>query len=52
MGKGGELANKPLNFKLSNLTDESLRKWAKAYGIKAAETGKREFLLEILVYLL
>ncbi len=50
MGKGGESnINVPNQHKLSTLSDDALRSWAKAYGLKEAETGKREQLLELLV---
>ena len=53
MGKGGEqsidAAQTSKKYKLSNLGDDSLRKWAKAYGIKDSDKGKRELLLELLV---
>jgi hypothetical protein len=52
MGKGGEQSiDAPISkqYKLSAFADDSLRKWAKAYGIKEADTGKRENLLELLV---
>ena len=52
MGKGGEQSvesKASKSFKLSKLGDDSLRKWANVYGIKEADTGKREVLLELLV---
>lgn len=52
MGKGGEQSVGAVQiskkYKLANLGDDSLRKWAKAYGVKEADTGKRETLLELL----
>lgn len=54
MGKGGEQSAESKaskNFKLSKLGDDSLRKWATMYGIKEAETGKRDVLLDLLVRL-
>ena len=52
MGKGGEsfvTDGAKRSYKLSNLDDDALRKWAKAYGLKEADAGKRDQLLELLV---
>ena len=47
MGIGGEqIQSIPTQYKLSKLSDEQLKKWAKAYGVVGE---KREQLLDALV---
>lgn len=50
MGKGGESdVSTKKQFKLSALSDDSLQKWASAYGLKVADNRNRDSLLEVLV---
>ncbi len=52
MGKGGQKSTTSSKsqtaYKLSKLSDEELRKWAKAYG-ENTKSDDRESLLKILV---